>query len=218
MRYDPWTAVKDKRGFNLSVLIFVAMIIMLVFEERLGVGMEFITFGASIALLTLTRESIDEIFKRVDWPTLLFLAGFLIIVSGLDRVGLLELIATKLMSICTNDASLTAAFIGLSGITSGFVDNIPITAALTPVARSIIDQGTFSSTPLLWSLIFGANLGGNLTPIGSPNNVIALGILEKGGYRRLFKKFLKIGSLTAFLHLIIAMMYVFSRFIFRIWP
>ena len=218
MRYDPWSAVKDKRVFNLSVIIFVAMIILLVFQEKLGVGMEFITFGASIALLVLTRESINEIFKRVDWPTLLFLAGFLIIVSGLDRVGLFKLVATKLTSICADDASLTAAFIGLSGIASGFVDNIPITAALIPVARSIIDQGRFSSAPLLWSLIFGANLGGNLTPIGSPSNIIALGILEKGGYRGLFKKFLKIGGLTASLHLLLAAIYTFSRFIFKIWP
>jgi sodium-dependent dicarboxylate transporter 2/3/5 len=34
---------------------------------------------------------------------------------------------------------------------------------------------------LSWGIIFGANLGGNLTPIGSPSNIIALGILKKEG-------------------------------------
>jgi len=40
---------------------------------------------------------------------------------------------------------------------------------------------SFSLKILGWGIVFGANLGGNLTPIGSPSNIIALGILKKEG-------------------------------------
>jgi Na+/H+ antiporter NhaD/arsenite permease-like protein len=56
-----------------------------------------------------------------------------------------------------------------------------MTLTLIPIMEHISAVTGFSLKILGWGIIFGANLGGNLTPIGSASNIIALGILKKEG-------------------------------------
>jgi len=218
VRYDPWTAVKDRKSFKISAAIFVAAIIALAFHERLMVGMEFIVLGSAITIMVLTKMDVGEIFKQLDWPTPLFLAGFFIIVGGLNRVGLLKLLADKITSMCPNQIFLTITFIWLTGLASAFIDNIPLTMTFIPVTQAIIEQAKQLTQPLVWGLVFGANLGGSLTPIGSPSNIVALGILERNGCKGFFRKFFKIGAIIALIHLALANLYIFFRFILKLWP
>lgn len=218
VRYDPWTAVKDRRSFEISAAIFIAAIIALAFHERLMVGMEFIVLGSAITIMVLTKMDVGEVFKQLDWPTLLFLAGFFIVVGGLNKVGLLKLVADEITSICPNQVFLTTTFIWLTGFTSAFIDNIPLTMTFIPVTQAIIGQAKQLIQPLVWGLVFGANLGGNLTPIGSPSNIVALGILERNGCKGFFRKFFKIGAITALIHLTLATLYIFLRFTLKLWP
>ena len=51
-------------------------------------------------------------------------------------------------------------------IISAFIDNIPYVATMLPVITAICATSTFDSNLLYYSLIIGATLGGNFTPIG----------------------------------------------------
>ena len=218
VRYDPWTAVKDRRSFEFSVIIFIATIVALAFHERLMVGMEFIVLGSAIAIMVLTRMDVGEVFKRLDWPTLLFLTGFFVVIGGLNKVGLLRLVADKIISICPSQSLLVMAFIWLTGLLSAFIDNIPLTMTFIPVTQAIIEHAGHFAQPLVWGLVFGANLGGSFTPIGSPSNIVALGILERNGLKGFFRRFFKIGAIAALIHLALANLYIFLRFILKLWP
>jgi Na+/H+ antiporter NhaD/arsenite permease-like protein len=59
-----------------------------------------------------------------------------------------------------------------------------------------------------WSIVFGANLGGGLTPIGSASNIIALGILKKEGKKVSWKDWFSIFGPLVILQLIIATIYI----------
>ncbi|OYT67943.1 MAG: hypothetical protein B6U65_01355 [Candidatus Wolframiiraptor sp. EX4484-121] len=218
VRYDPWTAVKDRKSFELSTIIFIATMVALTFHEKLMVGMEFIVLGSAIAIMVLTKMDVGEIFKRLDWPTLLFLTGFFIVVGGLNKVGLLKLIANSITSACPNQILLATIFTWLTGFASAFIDNIPLTMTFIPVTQAIIMHAKQLAQPLIWGLVFGANLGGNLTPIGSPSNIVALGILERSGCKGFFRRFFKIGAIAALIHLALANLYIFLRFILKLWP
>ena len=76
-------------------------------------------------------------------------------------------------------------------------------AAFSPVITALGE--TMPSMPLWWALLFGACFGGNITLIGSTANIVALGMLEKQSHAHVgFIQWLKIGSISAFIAMVIA--------------
>ena len=63
---------------------------------------------------------------------------------------------------------------------------------------------------LWWSLIFGAGLGGNFTPIGSASTVVAISILKREGHTVTFMQYVKIGIVVVLVQLSLATGYLFA--------
>jgi Na+/H+ antiporter NhaD/arsenite permease-like protein len=64
---------------------------------------------------------------------------------------------------------------------------------MIPVAQKMGDALGGSSYLLVFGLLIGACLGGNVTPIGASANIVGVGILRKEGYKISFMEFVKIG-------------------------
>ena len=88
---------------------------------------------------------------------------------------------------------------------SSVTDNIPLAAML---AKILSTQGTASDSSLWWSVIFGANLGGNLTPIGSASTLVAVTMMHKHKLEMSFGKFVVTALPYALIQLGIAIAYV----------
>jgi len=65
---------------------------------------------------------------------------------------------------------------------------------------------------LWWCVIFGANLGGNITPIGSASTVVAVTIIHKNKIKLSFMQFVKQAVPFAFVQLLVASGYILLRF------
>ncbi len=68
--------------------------------------------------------------------------------------------------------------------------------------------GTPPDSALWWSVVFGANLGGNITPIGSASTLVAVTIIHKQGLSMSFVRFVKIATPYAAAQLLLATAYV----------
>jgi Na+/H+ antiporter NhaD/arsenite permease-like protein len=212
-KYDAWTAVKDKRVFYRSLILFIIILITFFFYEKLGVGMEIIAFVGGVILLLISGVSIEETFRHIDWTTIFFLSGFFIIIGGIEKAGLLEAIASQIVLIAKNDILyISFLLLWVSGLASGVMDNIPVTITLIRVTNEISNIIKTNINPLWWSIIFGANLGGILTAIASPAGIIAMGILEKEDYPVSPLKFMKKSAPICIILLIVATLYIFIRF------
>jgi len=77
----------------------------------------------------------------------------------------------------------------VSAIASGFVDNIPFTAAMVPV----VDQLSTDTDVTWWALSIGACYGGNLTLIAASANLVAAGAVRRAGKELSFIRFLRVG-------------------------
>ncbi len=98
----------------------------------------------------------------------------------------------------------TAAF-------SAVTDNIPLAAMLAKIITGIPGADGLMrppTDPLWWAVIFGANLGGNLTPIGSASTLVAVTIIHKHGIRLSFMGFVKKAMPFALAQIAIATVYV----------
>ena len=135
---------------------------------------------------------------ELDWDTAMFLVGVFILVGALSTSGWLERLAVALAGLSGGSLALAfVVFVILSMAISGFVDNVPFLLAMIPVVRDVAARlpegaGDHPVEVLLFGLLAGACMGGNITPIGASANVTALGILRRRGQTVSFGDFMRI--------------------------
>lgn len=138
---------------------------------------------------------VRKFLKALDWDTALFLPGVFVVVGGLTHVGLITDASHLLERLCGDDLFTTFfLIISLSVAISAFVDNIPYIVATIPVVQYVgQDMGHSSTILLVFGLLVGSCLGGNITPIGASANIVAMGLLHKSGTHTTFFEFVKVG-------------------------
>ena len=154
-----------------------------------------------------------KFLKKIDWNTVFFLIGLFIIINTMKSLGILDYIGI-FINFLSGGNIVIAAFLTLwiCGITSGVVDNIPITLTLTTPVNNILaanGAGWFSQKLMGTSLVIGASLGGCFTPIGSPSGVLTLQIAKEKEIKELnFKFYFKIGVVVSIINFLIASGYI----------
>lgn len=153
---------------------------------------------AVTALYSLIRSKgfsrIAASFRDIDYRTLLLLASLFIIISGVEKAGVLDLLAEKMVLLGRGNLFVIYTIIvWLSVLLSAFIDNIPYVATMLPVVQSIALSMGVAPYVLYFGLLTGATLGGNITPIGASANIAAIGILRKNGYEVKNRQFFRIG-------------------------
>jgi len=179
---DPWSVIEDKRMFYRAMIIFLLAITLFIFRDFIGAPLGLIAMGCAVAILAFGSREPESIFSSIDWGTIFFLTAFYVIVGGLEKSGVLELLADGVSWIAMAGSPIFPAVnLWICAATSSIIDNIPVTMILIPVMRYISRLAHISLKALGWSMVFGANLGGSLTPIGAPSCIIAVGILRREG-------------------------------------
>ena len=99
----------------------------------------------------------------------------------------------------------SSVLLASSAIASSVTDNIPLAAMLAQILGNL---ETDPDSPFWWCVIFGANLGGNLTPIGSASTVVAMTIIQRQKLGLTFVGFVKAAAPFAVVQIILAIVYV----------
>ncbi len=156
-------------------------------------------------------ETAKDAFREIDYNTIALLMGLFVIIGGISRAGIIEMIG-QLIAGLSGDGTYGSIFlvysiiVWMSVLLSAFIDNIPYTATMLPVvavvASKLSASGSIVVHPnlLYFGLLVGATLGGNITPIGASANITGMGILQKEGYTVKAGTFMKFGipfTLTA---------------------
>jgi Na+/H+ antiporter NhaD/arsenite permease-like protein len=212
--FDPKSAIKSKVGFIISWALLILTLMLFIFQHQLEMESSTIAlFIGFLALLILDRNEVEDILKEVEWGTILFFFGLFIMTGGLVETGILKDFTYVLVDIAGKSMrSFAMMLIGVSGIISGFVDNIPFTATLIPVIKNLqhVNPETFTNLKPLWySLSLGACLGGNFTPIGASANIISLAMLKQFKNEEIkFIDFLKFSVLIVAANLVFSAIYI----------
>ena len=193
IRYpEPKEAISDPRLFKMQAAVFITVITLLVTHAQSGISVALIGVIAAGATLLAAGRGAMSIIKRVDWRTLLFFIGLFIGVGGLEETGLLRMFAGYIGGASGGEMRLAIPIIlwGSAGA-SAVVDNIPFAAAMVPVITNLARTTGLKLSTLAWTLVLGANVGGNATPIGASANVVGTAIARREGYPITWKRFLK---------------------------
>jgi sodium-dependent dicarboxylate transporter 2/3/5 len=110
----------------------------------------------------------------------LFLGGFLIAIA-VEKTGLHKIIATKMLGLFPSSArGIIFALIVTSGLLSSVLSNTTTTLLLLPIALFLTEDVKLKMR-LALGIAYGASIGGILTPIGTPPNLILMGLMEEFG-------------------------------------
>jgi di/tricarboxylate transporter len=128
-------------------------------------------------------------------PTVVTIATLFVLSAGLERTGVASRLARWLVrAVGVRDVSLIVTFMVLAGILSSVMYHMAAMAMLLPVALAICRETGLSASRLLMPLAIGTRLGGGLTLIGKPSNLIVSGLLVKAGQAPLsFFSFFPVG-------------------------
>ena len=205
--------IKDKKLLKNSLVILVGVIFFFIIQGYIGIEVSLIAFAGAAILLVTTKINLERILHEIDWSTLLFFTSLFIVIGIFSEAGGIHILSSTVLGVTGGDPwSTFFSVIWLSAIASGFVDNIPFTVTMVPLLETLTKNpeimagfGHMSINPLWWALALGADLGGNLTLIGSSAGVVAAGISAKYGFRLTFREWFKIGLPFTILTVIIGM-------------
>ena len=211
--FDENDGLESRAFFWSSVTLLVLFILVLASTSAipglrdLGMGFVALTFGF-IALLRF-KHSVDEFYKAIDWDLLFFFASLFIVINVMEHAQVLHLIGEGLNVIIDMNAQLgSALLLTAAAAFSSVTDNIPLAAMLSKALAAHPVVGANAGSPMWWAVIFGANLGGNLTPIGSASTVVAVTIMHRHRLNVSFSGFVKIALPFAIIQIILAVGYV----------
>ncbi|MDI6840219.1 MAG: SLC13 family permease [bacterium] len=211
-KLNEWEGVMDRQKFRLSIIIFILIIIFIAFHgqsERI-LGLRETTlivavplFFVGVIIFMEKEKGKTFLIEGVDWWTIIFFMFLFAKAACLEYTGVTQKLAFLLSGVSQRiqipflspDVAHTAVAFTLllwfSAIASGFVDNLPIIAAMVPIVKDLSAIGLLHSGILWWALLFGGCFGGNLTMIGSSANMVALSIYEEreGRYIRFIQWF-----------------------------
>ena len=210
---EPAEAIKSKKDFIISCVIFLCAVILLVTHEQTGLSVAFI--GTVIALVTLITSGKNalELIKKIDYKTLLFFIGLFIVVGGLEQTEILEKIAAFIGEISGGNLKLMVAIIiWISAIASAFVDNIPFAATMIPIVKSLAAAQGVELSTLAWALSMGTDIGGSATPIGASANVVGTSVAAKSGYPISWGKYCRSTVPATIIVLVVSMLFIFGRY------
>ncbi|MFA5070154.1 MAG: SLC13 family permease [Patescibacteria group bacterium] len=192
--------VKTWRPTILIVLLILALATSSVIapDAPLLSGMITLVFaliGFLSQVVRVGHRAISDLIKPLDWSTTLFLLFIFIIVGSLTPAGVIDKITYLMKSITGDNIFLTYTLImWVSVLLSAFIDNVPYILMMLPVAGGLAVYLGVSPYLFYFSLLIGASVGGNITPIGASANIVSVGLAQKkAGEKISFKEFVKMG-------------------------
>ena len=186
--------VAQGRAILISCTMFVLMVLECFEKHFITIGAGVLTIGLVFGAAMQSKEAIQNtlnvqsIFTKdfwivsgeaaeessgINWATIIFLAGMMVMVEGMAKAGFFRWLCLTLAKIVHyRIVPLFITFMIMSAVLSMFIDSITVILFLAAVTVELSKLLKVDPVPLILSEIFCANLGGSATMCGDPPNII----------------------------------------------
>ncbi|ENQ2789651.1 SLC13/DASS family transporter [Klebsiella pneumoniae] len=175
---------------TITLCLLVFAIIMFVWEK---VPLAVTSMVVCVALVLTGVLDLKQAFAGfIDSNVILFVAMF-IVGGALFETGMANKVGGVITHFAKTEKQLIFIIMMVVGVMSGFLSNTGTAAVLIPVVIGVAAKSGFTRSRLLMPLVFAAALGGNLSLIGAPGNLIAQSALQNIGSGFGFFEYAKVG-------------------------
>ncbi len=172
-------------------LLFLAFTIISFMLEKIPLGLT-----ATICALGLTLTGVldaSTTFAQYVNSNVILCVGMFVVGQALFETGMANKIGGIVTKFARTERTLIVAIMVIVGVMSGFLSNTGTAAVLIPVVCGIADESGYSRSRLLMPLVFAAALGGNLSIIGAPGNLMGVNALQEMGLSTSFFMYAPVG-------------------------
>ena len=163
----------------IITLLFLAFAIVMFVTEKIPLGLTSMIVCVGL-VITKVLDVKTAFAGFIDSNVILFVAMF-IVGGALFETGMANEVGGIVTKFAKSEKSLIIAIMVIVGLMSGVLSNTGTAAILIPVVIGIAAKSGFKRSRLLMPLVFAAAMGGNLSLIGAPGNMIAQSTLEQVG-------------------------------------
>ena len=175
---------------TITLLFLLFAIVMFMWEKiPLGLTSMIVCVGLVVTGVLDWKTAFSGF---IDSNVILFVAMF-IVGGALFETGMANKIGGVVTHFAKTEKQLIVAIMVIVGVMSGFLSNTGTAAILIPVVIGIAAKSGYSRSRLLMPLVFAAAMGGNLSLIGAPGNMIAQSQMESIGLKFGFFDYAKVG-------------------------
>ena len=159
---------------------------------------DIVALCALLALMLTNVLTVEEALSGFSNNIVIMMAALFIVGGGIFQTGLAKMISTKILKLAgTSEKKLFILVMLVTALIGSFVSNTGTVALMLPIVISLAASAQTDSKRLLMPLAFSSSMGGMMTLIGTPPNLIISGVLEDGGFGALsFFSFLPVGLIT----------------------
>ena len=209
--FDENDGIESRFKFNFGAVMLGAFIVTIAAASipdtvLNSLGMGYVALSFAVIMLVQYKSIADRFYQAVDWDLLAFFGALFVVINVMEHAQVLALIGRGLAPILELGETVgPATMLFSSAVASSVTDNIPLAAMLAQILGNL---DLAADSPYWWAVIFGANLGGNITPIGSASTLVAVTIIHKHGLELSFAGFVRAALPFAALQLVLAAGYV----------
>lgn len=175
---------------TITLCLLVFAIVMFVWEK---VPLAVTSMVVCVALVLTGVLDLKQAFAGfIDSNVILFVAMF-VVGGALFETGMANKVGGVITHFAKTEKQLIFTIMVVVGVMSGFLSNTGTAAVLIPVVIGVAAKSGFARSRLLMPLVFAAALGGNLSLIGAPGNLIAQSALQNIGSGFGFFEYAKVG-------------------------
>lgn len=175
---------------TITLLFLIFAVVMFAWEKiPLSITAMIIAIGMAVTGILTPTEAFSGF---VNSNVLLFMAMF-IVGAAFFNTGMAQKVGGLVTKFAKSERQLIIAIMTITGLMSGVLSNTGTAAVLIPVVLGISAETGYSRSKLLMPLIWAAAMGGNLSLIGAPGNMIAQSALQDIGLSFSFFEYSKVG-------------------------
>lgn len=171
------------RLVKVTFALVIATIIIRIILSFVGIELPFVGIAivAAVPLLIFSSRRV-ELFRNVDWSTLLFFVSMFILMAAVWDTGVIQSILPKAFT------TSMPVLLAVSLVVPQFVSNVPYVALVLPIF-----EAAHAPVHMYIALAAGSTISGTLTILGAASSVIVIQNAEKHGSTMTFAQYFKIG-------------------------
>nr|XP_016942594.1 P protein isoform X1 [Drosophila suzukii] len=167
--------IYKRDGVIYAAVVLCGLYVMIIWEivNRTFAAIIASTLSVGILAALNSRPSMATIMGWIDVETLLLLFGMMILVAILSETGVFDYLAVYAYKITNGHVwPLINCLCLFTAVLSSFLDNVTTVLLMTPVTIRLCEVMCLNPVPILMCMVIYSNIGGALTPVGDPPNVI----------------------------------------------
>ena len=196
---------------TVLTLCFLGFAIVMFVLEKIPLALTATILSVGLCVTGVLSPS--DAFKGYVNSNVILCVGMFVVGQALFETGMANKIGALVTRFAKSERQLIIAIMVIVGVMSGFLSNTGTAAVLIPVVCGIADESGFSRSRLLMPLVFAAALGGNLSIIGAPGNLMGVNALQELGLPTSFFLYAPVG-----IPMLVAGILYFALFGYRLLP